>query len=81
MQKKYIVHIGEVHVSSRIVVADNAEEAIELAKDMDNVLEENTEYSHSLGDERITVEPVEDSKPVKADDEVEDEERWDTSVD
>ena len=57
MKKEYIVGIREVHVSSRKVLADNPEDAKEIAAEDLNT-EVMVEFSHALGKDTWTVEEV-----------------------
>ena len=60
-KKKFYVGIREVHVSTRMVEADTAEEAMALivdgVEDGDEVI---CEYSHTLDPETWTVEEADD---------------------
>ncbi len=52
---KFHVNVREVHVSTREVKAESAEEAIRKVKDQD-AEEVVCEYSHTLGEDTWTVE-------------------------
>ncbi len=57
MKKEYIVGIREVHVSSRKVLAENPEEAKEIAaENLDTEI--MVEYSHTLNRNTWTTEEI-----------------------
>lgn len=56
---RYYIGIREVHVSHRLVQAENANQAVELAGDTP---EEFLEYSHTLDKETWTTEEIPSEK-------------------
>ena len=55
---KFVVNIREVHVSSREIEAESAEEALRLVKDGEGE-EILCEYSHTLDEDTWTVDVAE----------------------
>ena len=59
------VEVREVHVSTRAVEAESAEEAIRKVKDGDDLEELTCEYSHTLDDETWQVNEAESGETVR----------------
>jgi hypothetical protein len=59
------VEIREVHVSTRAVEADSAEEAIRKVKDCEELEEISCEYSHTLDSETWQVNDAESGETVR----------------